>query len=780
MTTARRLVRNTVSLSAVSALRMVVGFSLTVYIGRRLGPVWLGKYALLLAYVSIFQLASEFGLPRLVSREVARAPELASTSFWTSVILQLGSSLAGMAVMVGVVALMGYPADTSYMLFLATFALPLWALAGAAGALLRASERMELLTLAEALGGAAQIGTAILMLQAGYGAVSLAASQVASVGMVALVSLACVFALGMVQKPQLSRDFTRWLLREVSDLSLLAIFGGVLFRLDVLVLARLLDEQAIGIYNAAYQMVKIPMLLAMAYGDAIFPALARFHHAARERFQVFVRGSLRYGILLLFPLAVVVGPLAPTIIRLVFAGEEYVQAATVLRWLVWLAIPFYAYTVLSRSLVASDRQADARRVAGIMVVGGLALQILMTTRWGVVGAAIAAGLTFLIGAILGARYVMPEQLRFALGTDALRFLATALGMLAVLWALRLQSPVLAATVSVGGYVLLALLFSVFAHEDLVMLRRAFPGGDGTEHRSSMASTAPNWRPSEPAPVAESGAQSSSLHNQVQAFYDRDAESYPERRWFRNATTLSDYDSTLQALLAALEPNPGHRILEIGCGAGTWTDIIAPACAELVALDISEGMLGRARSTVRWPNVQFVHADFMRWETPGVFDSLFSVRVFEHLEDKDAALQRMLALLRPGGKAVIITKTVPSIWNGRVRMNRWLRRILRRPPSATGFAKPTSFWMARMTPWNMLQGMRSAGFAQAEVASAIWRLPICAGGESEYPLVRGRFEEPVLQVQRWIAASIRRGPHLARLLGTLGAESYVAWAWKPGQ
>ncbi len=418
------------------------------------------------------------------------------------------------------------------------------------------------------------------------------------------------------------------------------------------------------------------------------------------------------------------------------------------------------------------------RVAGIMVAAGLVYQILLTWQWGIIGTSIAAGLTFLTGAILNWRYTVRDQGRLSLGPSALRSLVAALGMGLILWPLRGKSLPLTVAVGIVSYAFLALTCRAFAGKDLALLKQALLGNSSSCPQGCTPSAAGGWSSSERASLQESGSQAIDRHRQLQAFYDEDAATYAAWRWFRNAVTRSDYEMTRQALLAALQPQPGDRVLEVGCGSGTWTGVVAAACAEVVALDISEKMLREARRAVTVANVRFIHADFMNWEADGDFDCFFSVRVFEHLEDKEAALRRMQALLRPGGKVVIITKTVPSIWNGRVRINRLLGRCLRRPPTLHEGVAPEGFWMTRITPWRMLRLLRAVGFAGVEIEPAIWRLPICAGGESEYSLVRGRLEEAVLAAQRRLVAVIRRAPHAARLISTLGSESYVAWAWKP--
>ncbi len=87
---------------------------------------------------------------------------------------------------------------------------------------------------------------------------------------------------------------------------------------------------------------------------------------------------------------------------------------------------------------------------------------------------------------------------------------------------------------------------------------------------------------------------------IQAFYDADAAGYFTHRWDRNVVTRADFACTRDLLLKLLRPEGAGRLLEIGCGPGTWTSIVLPMCDAVTALDISSGMLAEARKRVDSP------------------------------------------------------------------------------------------------------------------------------------------------------------------------------------
>jgi ubiquinone/menaquinone biosynthesis C-methylase UbiE len=68
----------------------------------------------------------------------------------------------------------------------------------------------------------------------------------------------------------------------------------------------------------------------------------------------------------------------------------------------------------------------------------------------------------------------------------------------------------------------------------------------------------------------------------------------------------------QTFLDWLSPRPGLKWLDVGCGTGAFTGLIAERCApaEVQGVDPSEGQLAMARMRLGARNVTFCQADAM--------------------------------------------------------------------------------------------------------------------------------------------------------------------------
>lgn len=111
------------------------------------------------------------------------------------------------------------------------------------------------------------------------------------------------------------------------------------------------------------------------------------------------------------------------------------------------------------------------------------------------------------------------------------------------------------------------------------------------------------------------------------------------------------------LFEEMEPYIGNRILEIGCGLGNFAGHLVDRDLYL-GLEISEESAARVRSRFALhPNISAavidITTDAFRSLEKYRFDTVFSLNVFEHIEDDASATRNAAALLAPGGKLLIV-------------------------------------------------------------------------------------------------------------------------------
>ena len=127
------------------------------------------------------------------------------------------------------------------------------------------------------------------------------------------------------------------------------------------------------------------------------------------------------------------------------------------------------------------------------------------------------------------------------------------------------------------------------------------------------------------------------------------ESYEDKRFSRGGGRLTDRLEK-ETVLDALEPVEDKKILEIACGTGRFTVLLAELGADIVGLDISTPMLGEGRAKARRAGVadriEFMRGDAARLPFPNDhFDAVFGVRFFHLAETPTEYLTEMARVSR---------------------------------------------------------------------------------------------------------------------------------------
>jgi ubiquinone/menaquinone biosynthesis C-methylase UbiE len=204
-----------------------------------------------------------------------------------------------------------------------------------------------------------------------------------------------------------------------------------------------------------------------------------------------------------------------------------------------------------------------------------------------------------------------------------------------------------------------------------------------------------------------------FHDHECAYYDERFAIVQDRRSARLA--LSEVRRLLGRPLRA-----GEVVLDPGCGTGWQAAGLRRAAPDVVVIgvDLSAGMLDRARAAGAWPLLQ---ADAGRLPlAAGSVDLVVSRGVLHHLPDVPAALAEWRRVLRPGGAVVVASEPTPAVERHAAPLVRALLAALRRPLTAE-----EDFWeVASMaanlhvfTPDALARAARAAGFAEASLTTA---------------------------------------------------------------
>jgi arsenite methyltransferase len=120
-------------------------------------------------------------------------------------------------------------------------------------------------------------------------------------------------------------------------------------------------------------------------------------------------------------------------------------------------------------------------------------------------------------------------------------------------------------------------------------------------------------------------------------------------------------SITEQTLVLMKLKPGDRVLDLGCGAGWASRLIAKAVdgpersGQVIGLDVSDEMIRRARAaSPEYDNLMFVvgSAQQVPWEE-NFFDKVLSVESFYYYADQERALAELFRVMAPKGELHIL-------------------------------------------------------------------------------------------------------------------------------
>ena len=231
-----------------------------------------------------------------------------------------------------------------------------------------------------------------------------------------------------------------------------------------------------------------------------------------------------------------------------------------------------------------------------------------------------------------------------------------------------------------------------------------------------------------------------------------ASRNPTRRWLHH-----ERRGWIEDALRRLAAAGARTAVEVGPGSGVYLPLLCDLFEEVVAADVEEAFLSRARELAgRRPNLR-VERDDVTASRLGTFDVVLCTEVIEHVADPVAALRGLRGLLSPGGSLVLSTPQRHSTLEvaGRVAFRpgvlQVVRLVYREPILPTGH-------ISLLTERDLRAGFARAGLAVAEAEKTGLYLPLVAeaGGERARRAaerlarrIRGTRLDPLLWTQLYL-------------------------------
>jgi demethylmenaquinone methyltransferase/2-methoxy-6-polyprenyl-1,4-benzoquinol methylase len=146
-------------------------------------------------------------------------------------------------------------------------------------------------------------------------------------------------------------------------------------------------------------------------------------------------------------------------------------------------------------------------------------------------------------------------------------------------------------------------------------------------------------------------------HEVAAMFDAVAKKYDVTN---DVLSLGQTRAWRKAVVSAVAPQPGEKILDLAAGTGTSTQPFYVAGADPIACDFSQGMIDVGRK--QFPHLTFVQGDALDLPFEAeTFDAVTISFGLRNVNDVAKALQEMLRVTKPGGRLVVCEFSQP-VWS----------------------------------------------------------------------------------------------------------------------
>ncbi len=205
------------------------------------------------------------------------------------------------------------------------------------------------------------------------------------------------------------------------------------------------------------------------------------------------------------------------------------------------------------------------------------------------------------------------------------------------------------------------------------------------------------------------------------------------------TTFEDERTRpVRDLLAAVPPIAAKRAVDIGCGPGNSTELLAARFpdAEVTGLDSSADMIAAAQK--RLPQSNFDQVDISTWSDPGPFDVILANAVLQWLPDHQRLFPSLTSRLTSGGCLAVqmpdnLDEPAHRLMRAVAAEGPWADKLANAAGQRTPMPDPT--WYYRLL---------RADCARVDVWRTTYHHPLAGGPASVVEWFKGSGLRPFLQ------------------------------------
>ena len=401
-----RAAKNTAVRAAGEIVGKLGSLVLFAFLARETGAAGVGVYVFALAWGEVAMAPVGLGIDRYMLRRVAGDKSTLDGFFWNALYLKVARGVPVVVASFALVLAFGFDSDKAWTVSIIVFGVLLDSFSRTFIYTFNAFERGELVAAVITTGRVLAAALGLAALAGGYGVVAVAIGYTA--GTAVQLALGFLLMFSKISRPaaRLPREPRLELRRRSLPFLAEDIFGLVLARIDVLMLAALATSAVVGLYGSAYRLIDATTFLVVALSGAFTAMYTYLGPDTTPSLQSVFQRSLKLAMALLLPIAVTFAVVAEPLCR-AFFGDDLAAAGDPLRLLAPVVVLYGVIVMCTNLVVSRSNPVRVVKVVAVVAVVNLGLNAALIPPYGEEGAAIAMLASEVVYVLLAVRLAVP-------------------------------------------------------------------------------------------------------------------------------------------------------------------------------------------------------------------------------------------------------------------------------------------------------------------------------------------------------------------------------------
>ncbi len=465
---------NSIFVFVSRAMDVVTRIVLVALIARYLGRDLFGEYAFVMAIVFFLLPLSDFGMERIIVREISRDIENADKYMGSFLTLKILISLILIPVIFFITHIFHWDNRIVLAAYIATASQIFVSFRQVFLGIFRAFERMEYDTILTFLHGIFKLVGVLFVIEYDMGFLAIFFA-LAFADLIKLALQAIVVFLRFV-RPYMSINLSlcKGLIKEAYPLGIFALIAMASFKIDVFILNYFKTKADISLFEVPHRIVMQFQIVPVSVVTSLFPVLSRLAVSSKTSLHEAYTKAFKFLFVLGLLFSVSISIWSKEIILIIF-GREFLDASLALQFLVWTIAFLFVISLMNFTLTSIGKQRLTTVSVTICFTVNLLLDLLLVPKYGYVGASIGTLIAYISFFCVSFYFINKNVGRVEISSSIIKPVLSGMIMIVISLVLKNSGFPWGLSVFTGifFYIVSLLVVKTFTEDDIKTLANSF-------------------------------------------------------------------------------------------------------------------------------------------------------------------------------------------------------------------------------------------------------------------------------------------------------------------